>query len=136
MIKEKEEDVAYRCINPSCPAQLERGLLHFASRGAMDIEGMGEAVVIQLVKLGLVDNFSDIYRLNDNDLKNLELFKEKKIKNLLTAIQKSRSRPLSRLIYALGIHHVGEKAAFVLARHFKDMDNLISVKWQELNEIY
>ena len=136
VIKEKEEDVAYRCINPSCPAQLERGLLHFASRGAMDIEGMGEAVVMQLVKLGLVNNFSDIYRLSDNDLKKLELFKEKKIKNLLTAIQESRSRPLPRLIYALGIRHVGEKAAFVLARHFKDMDNLISAKWQDLNDIY
>ena len=136
VIKEKEEDVAYRCINPSCPAQLERGLLHFASRGAMDIEGMGEAVVAQLVKLGLVSNFSDIYRLSDNDLNKLELFKEKKIKNLLIAIQKSKLRPLSRLIYALGIRHIGEKAAFVLARHFKNLDNLISAKWQELNDIY
>lgn len=93
VIKEKERDVAYRCINPSCPAQLERGLLHFSSRGAMDIEGMGEAVVTQLVKFGLVSKFSDIYRLNNEDLKKLELFKEKKINNLLTAIEKSKSSP-------------------------------------------
>jgi len=136
VIKEKEEDVAYRCINPSCPAQLERGLFHFASRGAMDIEGMGEAVITQLVKLGLVHNFADIYRLTGDDLKKLELFKEKKIKNLLAGIQESKSRPLSRLIYALGIRHVGEKAAFILARRFKDMDNLILAKWQGLNDIY
>ena len=136
VIKEKEEDVAYRCINPSCPEQLERGLLHFASRDAMDIEGMGEAVVTQLVKLKLVNNFSDIYRLSENDLKKLELFKEKKINNLLIAIQKSKLRPLSRLIFALGIRHIGEKAAFVLARHFKELDNLVSAKSQELNDIY
>ncbi|MDI6606065.1 MAG: NAD-dependent DNA ligase LigA, partial [Candidatus Omnitrophota bacterium] len=136
VVKEKEEDVAYRCINPSCPAQLERGLLHFASRAAMDIEGMGESVVAQLVKLGLVNNFADIYRLTERELSKLELFKEKKIKNLLAAIQKSKKQPLSRLIYALGIRHVGEKAAFVLARHFKTMNNLVSAKLEELDSIY
>jgi DNA ligase (NAD+) len=136
VIKEKEEDVAYRCINSSCPAQLERGLLHFASRSAMDIEGMGEALVAQLVNLKLVRNFADIYELTGKELKQLELFKEKKIKNLLAAIEVSKTRPLSRLIYGLGIRHVGEKAAFVLARYFKDMDNLIFARWQALNDIY
>ncbi|MFA5275845.1 MAG: NAD-dependent DNA ligase LigA [Candidatus Omnitrophota bacterium] len=136
VIKEKEEDVAYRCINPSCPAQLERGLLHFASRGAMDIEGMGDSVVAQLVKLKLVPNFAKIYELTVKDLKRLELFKEKKIKNLLSAIEASKARPLARLIFGLGIRHVGEKAAFVLARHFKDMDNLISAKLHDLDSIY
>jgi len=136
VVKEKEEDVAYRCINPSCPAQLERGLLHFASRTAMDIEGMGESAVAQLLNLGLVKNFADIYRLTDRELSKLELFKEKKIRNLLSAVQKSKQQSLSRLIYALGIRHVGEKAAFVLARHFKAMDNLVSAKFEDLDSIY
>jgi DNA ligase (NAD+) len=136
VVKEKEEEVAYRCINPSCPAQLERGLLHFASRLAMDIEGMGESVVSQLVKLKLVKNFSDIYKLRYEDLARLELFKDKKINNLLLAIQRSKSRALSRLIYALGIRHVGEKAAYVLAKEFKTMDNLLAAKLEDFDKIY
>jgi DNA ligase (NAD+) len=136
IVKEKEEDVAYRCINPSCPAQLERELLHFASRGAMDIEGMGEAVVEQLVRLKLVRDFADIYKLRSEDLKKLELFKEKKINNLLSGIENSKRRTLSRLIYALGIRHVGEKAAFVLGREFKTLDNLLAAKQDELDRIY
>jgi DNA ligase (NAD+) len=136
IVKEKEEDVAYRCINPSCPAQLERELLHFASRGAMDIEGMGEAVVGQLVRLKLVKDFADIYTLRTEDLKRLELFKEKKINNLLSGIENSKQKTLSRLIYALGIRHVGEKAAFVLAREFKTLDNLLAAKKDDLDRIY
>jgi len=136
VVKEKEEDVAYRCINPSCPAQLERALFHFASRGAMDIEGMGEVVIAQLVRLRLVKDFADIYELEPQDLKKLELFKEKKIANLLFGIQKSKRRSLSRLIFALGIRHVGEKAAFVLAREFKALDKLSSAKKEELDSIY
>ncbi len=136
VVKEKVEDVAYRCINPTCPAQLERGLLHFASRTAMDIEGMGESVVEQLVALKLVRNFAGIYKLREKDLEKLELFKEKKINNLLLAIQKSKSRPLSRLIYALGIRHVGEKAAYVLAREFKTMDNLLKAKKKYFESIH
>jgi DNA ligase (NAD+) len=136
VVKEKEEDVAYRCINSSCPAQLERGLLHFASRSAMDIEGMGESMIEQLVQLKLVHNFADIYRLRREDLFKLELFKDKKVDNLLSAIEKSKNRPLSRLIYALGIRHVGEKAAFILAQNFKAMDRLARAKSEELDKIY
>ncbi|MFA5096560.1 MAG: NAD-dependent DNA ligase LigA, partial [Candidatus Omnitrophota bacterium] len=136
VVKEKEEDVAYRCINPSCPAQLERRLLHFASRGAMDIEGMGEAVVAQLVKLKLVRDFADIYKLRSADLGKLELFKNKKIDNLLAGIAKSKQRAFSRLIYALGIRHVGEKAAYVLAHKFLTLDNLLAAKKEELEGIY
>jgi DNA ligase (NAD+) len=136
VVKEKEEDVAYRCINPSCPAQLERGLLHFASRSAMDIQGMGEAVIRQLVRIKLVNNFADIYFLKEEDLLKLELFKEKKVKNLLSALQKSKTRPLSHLVYALGIRHVGEKVAYVLASHFKTMDSLAAAKLEELDKIY
>ena len=136
VIREKEEDVAYRCINSCCPAQIERGLLHFASRGAMDIEGRGEAVVSQLVQLKLVKDFAGLYKLKEGDLLRLELFKDKKVKNLLEGIKKSKGRPLSRLIYALGIRHVGEKAAFVLAGEFKTMDNLLAAKKEGLEKIY
>ncbi|MCX5700897.1 MAG: NAD-dependent DNA ligase LigA [Candidatus Omnitrophica bacterium] len=136
VVKEKEEDVAYRCINPLCPAQLERGILHFASRKALDIQGMGESVIEQLVKLKLVKNVADIYKLTVEDLQRLDLFKEKKINNLLSAIGKSRSKPLSRLIYALGIRHVGEKAALVLAQRFRALDNLLAAKKGELEETY
>ena len=136
VVKEKEKDVAYRCINPSCPAQLERGLLHFASRQALDIAGMGEAVVNQLVQLKLVKNFADIYKLKSEDLFKLELFKDKKVNNLLLAIQNSKTKPLSKLIYALGIRHVGENAAYVLAGHFKTLDNLTQAKEDSLVKIY
>jgi DNA ligase (NAD+) len=135
-VKEKEEDVAYRCINSSCPAQLERGLEHFASRLAMDIEGMGESAVKQLVGLKLVKDFADIYRLEEADLGKLELFKEKKARNLMAAIEKSKQQPLSRLVYALGIRHVGEKAAFVLAQKFESIEMLARASRQELEGIY
>ncbi|MFH1414052.1 MAG: NAD-dependent DNA ligase LigA [Candidatus Omnitrophota bacterium] len=136
VVKEKERDVAYRCINPSCPAQIERGLLHFASRSAMDIEGMGESVVRQLVELKLVKNIADIYKLTAKDLLRLDFFKDQKVHNLLSAIQRSKVRPLSHLIYALGIRHVGEKAAYVLARQFRTLDNLAKAKPEELCNIY
>jgi len=135
VVKEKAEDVAYRCINPLCPAQLERQLLHFSSRGAMDIEGLGESAVTQLVKLKLVRRISDIYKLSNADLLRLELFKDKKAKNLLSGIEGSKHRPLSRLIYALGIRHVGEKAAYVLAQRFKTMDNLLKAKKEDFDAI-
>lgn len=136
VVKEKEEDVAYRCINPSCPAQIERGLIHFSSRGAMDIEGMGEAVVNQLVQLKLVISHADIYKLKKEDLLKLELFKDKKAQNLLLAIQKSKAQSLSRIIYALGIRHVGEKVAYVIAQEFKTMDALLQAKKEDLDKIY
>jgi DNA ligase (NAD+) len=136
VVREKEEDVAYRCINSSCPAQLERGLEHFAARDAMDVEGMGEAVVSQLVGLKLVKSFSDIFKLKEADLLKLELFKHKKARNLLSAIEKSKNRSLSRLIFALGIRHVGQKAALVLAQRFTTMDKLMNASPEELDSIY
>ena len=135
IVKEKAEDVAYRCINSDCPAQLERALLHFASRDALDIEGMGEAVVNQLVKLRLLRSLADIYKLKIDDLLELELFKEKKANNLFRAIGKSKQQPLARLIFALGIRHVGQKAAYTLAKEFADMDKLMQAKLEELDEI-
>jgi len=133
--KEKEEEVAYRCINPSCPAQLERGLVHFASRNAMDIEGFGESVVEQMVKNGLVKDFAGIYSLGKENLLRLELFAEKRAQNLLDAIEKSKERPLARLLFALGIRHVGEKAAETLAEEFGSIDALMEAKEEELETI-
>lgn len=135
IIKEKEEDVAYRCINPSCSAQLSRGLLHFASRSAMDIEGLGESVVEQIVHKKIVRDFADIYFLKKEDFLNLELFAEKKAENLHKAIQQSKNRPLSKLIYGLGIRHVGEKAAETLAENFLNIDSLRKAKFEGLTSI-
>lgn len=135
IVKEKDEDVAYRCINSDCPAQLERALLHFASRDALDIEGLGKAVINQLVKLKLLKSLADIYKLELDNLLGLELFKEKKANNLLSAIQKSKGQPLARLIFALGIRHVGQKAAYTLAREFGSMEKLMYAKFQDLDSI-
>ncbi|MBF0491119.1 MAG: hypothetical protein HQL15_11020 [Candidatus Omnitrophica bacterium] len=136
IIKEDLEQVAYRCVNPSCPKQLERGLLHFSSRGAMDIEGLGEAVVIQLLGRGLIKNFGDIYRLKEQDLLGLELFAQKKAQKLLNAIEESKKQSLSRLIYALGIANIGEKAASVLAKHFGSMDAVSNANESQLISIH
>ncbi|MCM8782357.1 MAG: NAD-dependent DNA ligase LigA, partial [Candidatus Omnitrophica bacterium] len=135
-ITKEEEEVAYRCINPSCPAQLERGLLHFASRTAMDIEGMGEAVAEQFIKNKMVGDFADIYFLKKEDLLRLELFADKKAENLLNAIEKSKKQPLSRLLYALGIRHVGEKAAFVLAERFQTLDKIMAAKRGDFDALH
>jgi len=134
--KDKEEDVAYRCINSLCPAQLEKGLIHFACRSAMDIEGMGESVVSQLVGHKMIKDFSDIYTLKKKDLLKLELFKDKKANNLLKAIEESKKRPLSRLLFALGIRHVGEKAALVLAEKFGSLDRIMKSKKEDFEGIY
>lgn len=136
IVKEKEKEVAFRCINPLCPAQLEQGLIHFASRNAMNIEGLGDAVISQLVNLKLVLNFADIYKLKKEDFLKLDLVKEKKSDNLLKAIEKSKNNGLSKLLFGLGIRHVGQKAASVLAEHFVSIDRLIVAKKEELESIY
>lgn len=135
IVKEKLADVAYRCINSDCPAQLERALLHFSSRDALDIQGLGEAVIIQLVKLKLLKSLADIYKLKIENLLSLELFKDKKANNLLNAIEQSKTQPLARLIFALGIRHVGAKAAYTLANEFGSMDKLMQAKFEELDKI-
>ncbi|MEI8350306.1 MAG: NAD-dependent DNA ligase LigA [Candidatus Omnitrophota bacterium] len=134
--KTKEEDVCWYCINPDCPAQLTRSLLHFASRRAMDIEGMGESVVTALVGKGVVKSLVDIYKLTDRDLLALPLFAQKKAHNLLAAIDASKQCSLSRFLYGLGIKHVGEKAAMVLAEHFKCVERFFELTIQDLQEIH
>ena len=131
----KEEDfVAFRCVNPSCPAQLKRTLLHFASRGAMDISGLGPAVVDQLVDSGRVADIADAYTLTKVNLLKLDLFAERKAENLINEIDRSRARDLSRLIYALGIRHVGEKTAQTLAGLY-DLPGLARAQAPELEKI-
>jgi len=136
VVKEKEEEVAWRCVNPLCPAQLEAGLGHFASRGAMDIEGLGYAIVEQLISNKMVHDFADIYYLKKEDFLKLDLFKDKRTQNLIDAIEKSKKRPLSRLLFGLGIRNVGEKAALILAEKFITIDNLIEETEEDLQKIY
>jgi DNA ligase (NAD+) len=135
IVKEKEEEVYWYCINPDCPARIKGSLLHFASRGAMDIEGMGESVVEELVSRKVVKSIADIYRLTKEDFLKLPLFAEKKANNLVKAIETSKTRPLSRFLYGLGIRHIGEKAAMVLAEHYKSIERFFSLKEDNLQEI-
>lgn len=130
-----EGEVISRCENPSCPAKLKKSLLHFASRRAMNIEGLGVALVDQFLEKKLVRNISDLYSLNLEDLANLERMGPKSSQNLLDEIEKSKQRDVSRLIYALGIRYVGERTAQALADYFKGIDSLAKVSLDELIQI-
>ena len=132
-----EGQVAVRCVNAQCPAQLKRRIEHFASRGAMDIEGLGEAMVEQLVERGLVHEVSDIYRLTSKELIDLERMGEKSVANLLAAIERSKQQPrkLSGLLFGIGILHVGVSASRALADHFQNLDELIAASPEELQRI-
>ena len=136
IIKETSEAVAYRCINPSCPKQLEKKLIHFASRLAMDIEGFGEAVVVELLKRKLVKDLADIYFLKKEDFLQLPLFKDKKAGNLLAGIERSKKQPLSRLLFALGITNIGEKAAYTIAQRFGSIENILKAKREDFEDIH
>jgi len=133
--KIKEEDVAYRCLNPSCSKQLDRHLVHFATRRAMDIEGLGESIVAGLLDKKLVSDLADIYFLKKEQLLDLDLFADKKAENLLTAITASKSRPLSKFLYGLGIPNIGIKAALNLAGHFGSLDAIINASVGQLQAI-
>jgi DNA ligase (NAD+) len=128
-------EVAYRCENLSCPARIKESIRHFASRRAMDIEGLGEKLVDQLVETGLVRKLSDIYRLKKEDLVNLERMGEKSAQNLLEQIERSKNAGLARLIFALGIRYVGEHLAEVLAQHFPSLEALSNATYEELIQI-
>lgn len=130
-----EGEVGYYCINPACTAQIKGRILHYASRGAMDIDGMGNAVVDELVDRQFVSNFTDLYNLNFFHLLSLENFKEKKSQNLLDGLEASKKRPLSRLLFALGIAFVGAKTAETLADHFHQLDNLMNASLEELQRV-
>jgi len=120
-----DDEVAWRCVNPECPPQVRERVKHFASRDAMDIEGLGEAVVDQLITEGLIRTYADLYDLKKEELVPLERMAEKSAQNLVNAIEKSKQQPLDRIIYALGIRFVGRTVAKDLAEHFKTMDTLM-----------
>lgn len=129
------DEVAMRCMGLSCPPQIRESIKHFASRGAMDIEGLGDKFVEQLLGLGLVHNVADIYRLTKDDFMCFERMGDKLASNLLAAIEASKSRDLSRLIFALGIRHVGERTAKALAQSFGSLENLENATLEELTSI-
>lgn len=130
-----EEEVALRCINPTCPAQIREGLIHFVSRNAMNIDGLGERVITQLFDADYIRTFADLYALTKEQLLQLERFGEKSATNLIQAIENSKENSLERLLFGLGIRHVGAKAARTFAEHFETMDELVKATEEELKAI-
>lgn len=133
-----EEEVALRCINPKCPAQIREGLIHFVSRNAMNIDGLGEKVISQLFSEKLIEDVADLYKLTYEQLIQLERMGEKSVNNLLSAIEASKQNSLERLLFGLGIRHVGAKAAKTLAQTFENMEALQNATLEDLiaiNEI-
>ena len=130
-----EGEVDYRCFNANCPAKLRETILHFASRGVMNIDGMGDALVNQLTERGLVKNVADIYKLTKADLLSLERMGDKSAQNILDEIENSKKLPLERVIYGLGIRMVGERTAQFLAEHFGSMEELEKASVEELQNV-
>lgn len=127
-----EGEVALRCINPQCPAQIVEGLIHFVSRNAMNIDGLGERVINQLFQEGLIKNAADLYRLKRDELLQLERMGEKSTDNLLQSIERSKNNSLERLLFGLGIRHVGAKAARTLAEQFETMERIQTITKDEI----
>ena len=130
-----EEEVALRCINPKCPAQIREGLIHFVSRTAMNIDGLGEKVISQLFAEQLIEDVADIYKLTFDQLIQLERMGEKSVNNLIEAIEASKANSLEKLLFGLGIRHVGAKAAKTLAQEFETIDRLALATAEELTAI-
>jgi len=130
-----EGEIALRCINPKCPAQIREGLIHFVSRNAMNIDGLGEKVISQLFREKLIEDVADLYRLEREQLLQLERMGEKSADNLLDALQASKANSLEKLLFGLGIRHVGAKAAKTLAQEFGSMDKLMNLGKEELTNV-
>ena len=130
-----EGEVAWRCVNAACPAQLKERLLHFASRNAMDIDHLGPAVLDQLVENRRVQHFSDLYTLTQEELAKLERLAEKSAQNLIDALKKSKTAGLARVLHALGIRHVGQRAASLLAQTFHSIDRLQKASFEDLESV-
>lgn len=133
----EEGESAIRCINPDCPSQLLRNLIHFCSRDAMDIEGLGPSIIETFVNNGLIEKTQDIYFLTFEKIDSTQLdgFKDKSINNIITSIENSKKNDLSKLVFALGIRHIGAKAGKLLADHFKSMDNIMTASVQDILDI-
>ncbi|MDZ7798032.1 MAG: NAD-dependent DNA ligase LigA [Patescibacteria group bacterium] len=132
----KKGEVAYYCPNQDCFATLKERIYHFVSKKAFDIEGLGPKIIDQLIKTDLIKDQSDIFSLKEEDLKTLERFAEKSASNIIKSIENSKEITLSRFIYSLGIRHVGQETAYLLARRFGSLDNLINTKKEELENIH
>ena len=130
-----EGEADHRCVNANCPAKLRETILHFASRGVMNIDGLGDALVTQLTDRKLVKNVADIYKLTKENLLSLERMGDKSAQNVLDEITNSKKLPLERVIYGLGIRMVGERTAQFLAEHFGSMDALMNAGEEELQEV-
>lgn len=131
-----EGEVALRCVNPKCPAQIVEGMVHFVSRNAMNIDGLGEKVVEQLYREGLIQDISDLYALTKEQLLELERMGEKSASNLIDAIDASKSNSMERLLFGLGIRHVGERGARILSEQFGSMDSLMQASLEELVAVH
>lgn len=130
-----EDEAALRCVNPECPAQSLRNIIHFASRDAMDIDGLGAAVAAQLVEKGLVHSAADLYDLTLEQMLTLEKFKEKSATNLLQAIENSKQNNLDKLLFGFGIRNIGDKAAALLAEHFGSLEAIREATEEQISEI-
>jgi DNA ligase (NAD+) len=134
-VSREEGEVAVRCVSLYCPAQVQEKIGHFASRGGMDIEGLGEKNVELLYSRGLIKNFEDVYCLKKEDLLELPRFAEKSAQNLIGAIEKSKKTTLAKFLFAIGILHVGEYAAKLLAKHFERLEDLYHLKKEQIERI-
>jgi DNA ligase (NAD+) len=134
-LRKPEDEAVWRCENSSCPSKLRRGLEHFASRGAMNIEGLGEMLVGQLCETGLIKSYADVYGLTQDTLENLDRMGKKSAAKVLSELEKSKSNDVWRLLYALGIRHVGERGAQVLADHFGSIDDIERASLEELQQV-
>jgi DNA ligase (NAD+) len=130
-----EGEADHRCVNQKCPAKLRESILHFASRGVMNIDGMGDALVTQLTDRGMVKDVADIYQLTKTHLLELERMGDKSAQNVLEEIEQSKKLPLERVIYGLGIRFVGERTAQFLAQHFGARDDLVNAGEEELQQV-
>ena len=135
MIFKEESEADYRCTNADCPAQLLRNIEHFASKGAMDIDGMGGQIITMLYENGMLNSITDLYTLEKGKIASLERMGDKSAENLINSIENSKSAGLARLLYALGIRQVGEVAASVLAKKYKDIDKFFDLSAEELTSI-
>ncbi len=131
----EEGEAVVRCIGVECPAKLYRSIIHFASKDAMNIDGLGEAIIGELIERKLISNIADIYKLTIEDISSLKKNGKKFAQNLINAIEESKTRDLYRIINSLGIRHVGVKSAKTLAKYFKDMDKLIEASYEELRMV-
>lgn len=135
-ILEKEEGaVALRCTNSECPAQLYRSIIHFASRGAMDISGLGEAIVETFIEKNIIKDIADIYYIKYEDIISLERFADKSVKNLLSSIENTKSNTLDKFIFGLGIRHIGKKAAKILSQNFDDIYEIMVADFEKINSL-